>query len=206
MKIGILGGSFNPITNLHLLTAEIVMDELKLDKVYFEPVNRLYEKKGLIPEVHRYIMCSKAINQFNNKNIKLGVYEIEQDHIVKTYELAKHYKDTYNSDIYVIMGADNLEAFDKWRKIEGELVEELFSEMKIVAVSRNGYNEQEVINNSEFLTKYKENIELIEFPVVNNISSTIIRDRIKNKKTIKGLVPNNVDEYIKKKELYNGDI
>ena len=104
------------------------------------------------------------------------------------------------------MGADNLEAFDKWRKIEGELVEELFSEMKIVAVSRNGYNEQEVINNSEFLTKYKENIELIEFPVVNNISSTIIRDRIKNKKTIKGLVPNNVDEYIKKKELYNGDI
>ncbi len=183
-KIGILGGAFNPPHLGHLLIAEQISDELKLDQILFLPNFKTPNNKKVIDHRDRIKMIKLSIK--NNAKFKMDLSEIKRkgtSYTINTIEQIKQ-KNPEN-DYYFIVGADELNKLDKWYKIN-----ELNEMITFIGVNR--YED-------DFETKYN----VIKINVSkNNVSSTEIRSRIKNNKSIKYLVNEDVEKYIKKKGLY----
>ena len=196
-KIGIYGGTFNPITYLHLLTVERAIEEFNLDLCILEPVHSSYEKESIIDSKHRSNMIQLAIE--NNNHLLLGQYEINEFGWVPTIETLRHYKSVYGwCEIYFICGSDVLNDMPHW-----SFIKELFSEFKVICVQRNNDNiHQNIILQNNVLLKNKNNINIIFENVVNNVSSSSIRNLVKNNLSIKYLVPESVEKYIYNNDLY----
>lgn len=196
-KIGIYGGSFNPITNLHLLTVERAIEELKLDKCIIEPVSDGYYKRELINHQHRQNMISLAIE--DNDKIELGKYECKQLCQPNTIDTLKHYKEIYGwCEIYFICGSDNLKEMSTWANYD-----EIVRSFKLLCIQRDNDNVyQDIILKDRYLIKYKDNIKIINENVINNISSSAIRNLVGANMSIKYLLPESVRQYIYKNKLY----
>ena len=191
MKIGIFGGSFNPIHNMHLKIANYLIENKYLDKIIFVPTGDKYSYKTHMLEADkRLIMINLAIK--DNPNILSSDYEIKNQ-MVYTYETLNYFKELYHNDkIYFVCGMDNLDYLDKWQKPEEIL------KFPIIVVNRN----KEKMN-SKFL-KYK-NIKQVKIKL-SSLSSTLIRKKIKDNKSIKDLVPKDVEKYITINNLYRRDL
>ena len=191
MKIGIFGGSFNPIHNMHLKIANYLIENKYLDKIIFVPTGDKYSYKTHMLEADkRLIMINLAIK--DNPSILSSDYEIKNQ-MVYTYETLNYFKELYHNDkIYFVCGMDNLDYLDKWQKPEEIL------KFPIIVVNRN----KEKMN-SKFL-KYK-NIKQVKIKL-SSLSSTIIRKKIKDNKSIKDLVPKDVEKYITINNLYRRDL
>lgn len=185
-RIGILGGTFNPIHTGHLLLAEGIKEKLHLDYVLFIPCNFPPHKKSLKLALakHRFNMVRLAVK--GNPKFKVSALEIKRGGIsysVDTLdELYKLYRG--NAKFFFIIGSDSLKGLRTWKSIN-----KLMKLCKIVAVTRPGYR-----------LKYRgvKNIELPTLPV----SSTDIRKFVKRGMSIKHLVPDSVRKYIIKCGLY----
>ena len=198
-KIGIFGGTFNPISNLHLLTMTRAIEELNLDKIFIEPVNDSYTKESLISSKHRVNMINLAIQ--DNKKFKLGTYEVNQLLQPNTINTLDYYKERFGwCEIYFICGSDNLIDINNgnWRGYK-----DIFKKHKVIVLQRNNDNiYQNIILKNDIMLKYKNNIKIIYENVVNNISSTAIRKLVHCNMSIKYLLPNLVEKYIKDNNLY----
>ncbi|NLM04637.1 MAG: nicotinate-nucleotide adenylyltransferase [Clostridiales bacterium] len=194
-----MGGTFNPIHLGHLFIAETAFEELKLNKIIFIPTGDPPHKKNedVIDGHHRLEMTKIAIN--SNKNFVVSNIEIKRKGYSYTVETIDELFNVYGRDIelYFITGTDTFMELETWKNYK-----ELFHRVTIVVVTRLGFND--IILNKR-IEHYKKihgaNIIKLTAPILE-ISSTNIRDRIKNKKSIKYLLPEKVEEYIYKNQLY----
>jgi nicotinate-nucleotide adenylyltransferase len=193
-SIGILGGSFDPIHNGHLLIAECVMQELKLEAILFTPANCPPHKlQSYAPSVHRAEMIKLAIA--DNDNFYLNTMELDDHSLKYTVDSIAKMRDFLpDVKINLILGADMALDFRHWR------MPELIMEMAdIVAVNRPGL----AIEQLRYMIDWPpvSRIKIINVPGVD-ISSTDIRERVANGKSIRYLTPYPVVKYIKTHNLY----
>jgi nicotinate-nucleotide adenylyltransferase len=190
MKFGILGGSFDPIHNAHLQMAKTALKEFSLDKIIFVPAYIPPHKSKLIAsEKDRYNMLSDAIK--GNKQYEIDTYEIDSKKVVYSYQMLDYIKNKYNPDnLKMIIGADSFNKLYSWKNSEY-----IVKEYGFIVFPRPNIN----IDVQSPCYKYC----LFSKKVMEEISSTVIRQKIKDKEDISQYVPQQVYEYIKKKNLYN---
>lgn len=189
MKIGLYGGTFDPIHFGHLITATYVKEIRQLDKIIFMPcyISPLRQQELRLSSVDRYNMVKSSISEI--PYFSVSDLEINRAEISYTIDTIKELKKTYN-DIELIIGYDNLLVFDKWKDPD-----EIFNLVKVIVVNRK----VEIIplNNTYF-----PDAILIDNPLIE-ISASQIRNRIANNLNIDFLVPQIVKEYIYKNKLYH---
>jgi nicotinate-nucleotide adenylyltransferase len=189
-KIGIMGGTFDPIHNGHLITATFIKENYDFDKILFIPcyISPLKTDINSSSSLHRLNMLKLAIegvSYFDYSDI-----ELQNPEISFTYNtLLKLNGDGLKLNL--IIGFDNYVVFDKWYNPEGIL--ELAD---IFVLNRN--NDKSKV---EIKHKYKEYFNFINNPLIE-ISSTEIRNRVNEGKDITYLVPNKVRDYILMNNLY----
>lgn len=198
MKIAIMGGTFDPIHIGHLILAERVRDSKKLDQVIFIPtgVNPLKKDKNISSSVHRLEMLRLAIE--SNPYFSISTIEIERGGLSYTIDTLRALRVKYkDDDLYFIIGSDIIFQLEKWKDFK-----ELFKLCKFILVDRPGNEYKEIDEKIQELNiNYQLSFERVTLPLMD-ISSSDIRNRVKSKKSIKYLVPTNVEDYIKKHKLY----
>jgi nicotinate-nucleotide adenylyltransferase len=186
MKIGLFGGSFNPIHNNHLDIIKYLINKKIVDEVWIIPCKKHAFNKALINPKDRVNMINLAIKKL--KNVKVCDIELKSRGKNYTIKTIRKLKSKYPYNFYLISGSDFFWEIDRWYKVE-----DLIKEINFIIFKRVNYP----IKKIKGLTVYK---------IVNlagrNISSTEIRKKIKQEKSIKRLVPIKVEEYIKKNKLY----
>lgn len=188
-QVGILGGNFNPVHLAHLVMADQVQQQLGLDEVYLMPTYlppHVDEKKTISSE-HRLAMLELAVED----NPFLGIEPIELIRKGKsyTYDTMKELTEKNPEvDYYFIIGGDMVEYLPKWHKID-----ELLQLVQFVGIRRPHYSQ---------ITDYP--IIWVDVPQMD-ISSTLIRQKVKNGCSTRYLLPDNVINYIHEKGLYVND-
>ena len=196
-QIVMFGGSFNPPLNSHFLLAQQIINEYsEIEKILFMPVNSKYQKADLISNMHRYEMLKLVCNK--NEKFEVSKLEIESSRPLYTIEtLTKLQKEYLEYEIAFIIGSDNLKQIDTWKTPE-----KLVQNFKIYVLQRAEDNIEEIIQNNKFLKKHEQAFIKIENKIKTNLSSTFVRESIKNGKSIKYLAPEEVISYIEKNKLY----
>ena len=185
MRIGVFGGSFNPPHLMHLNIAKDLLRLKYLDKVIFVPTGNKYSKDDLIDIKYRIEMLKIMIISYDDMIV--SDYE-NQDRVVYTYETLDYFKKKYlGSEIYFILGADNLKQISNWKNSEY-----ILSNYKLL-----------VINRGDDKIEIKDNVVVTDI-LNNDISSTFIRNNIDNDDIIKKYLDKNVLGYIRKEKLYEG--
>ena len=195
--IVVYGGSFNPILYSHLSIAEQVVNQFKqVKKVMFVPVSTQYEKAGLIENKHRYEMIKLAIS--GNENFLVSDIELKNKEQLHTFQtLQKLQKQYIDNELWFMMGTDNLKEINTW-----SYAAELLKNYKIVIIERDNDQLAEIIEQNKLLKQYQSHLQKLEIKLVKNMSASYVRQKIKNKESITGLLPPNVEEYIVKNNLY----
>jgi len=199
MRIGIFGGAFNPVHNGHLNLAKNYSFSLKLDKIIFVPTSVPPHKSSadLVPKADRMNMLSLAIDGY--ENFELSDIEFERQGKSYTVYTLEELKKIYPADdFFLIVGADQFLAFHTWHKYK-----KILDMVTICTCARESEEEK------SRMLHYAENLDgldmnrffLSEYPVMK-LSSSTIRDKIRNGEDISSLVPEKVKEYIIEKGLY----
>lgn len=195
-----MGGTFNPIHNGHLMLAQCSYEQFKLDKIWFMPSKNPPHKleEYIENEVHRTNMIKRAIK--NNSNFELFTFELLREGLTYTVDTLKLLKKEYkNTSFYFIMGEDSLFQIETWKNPK-----ELFELTPIILARRGGFLQKDLEKQMTYIkNKYESNIQLLDSPIFE-ISSNFIRNNIKNGKSIKYYVAEEVEEYIYENKLYIG--
>lgn len=200
-RIAIMGGTFDPIHYGHLVTAEAVREQFKLEKVIFVPTGIPPHKKHrkVSSKEDRYLMTVLAT--VTNPHFQVSDIEIKRDGYTYTVDTLREFRSVYGEDaeIYFITGADAVMEILTWKDVELTL-----KMCKVVSAYRPGFDINMFKSKVEEIERiYKKKVYLIEVPALA-ISSTDIRDRVRDNRTIKYLLPEQVENYILKKGLYRG--
>lgn len=185
-QVGILGGNFNPVHNAHLIVADQVRQQLKLDEVLLMPefIPPHVDTKETIDEYHRYSMLKMAIAGMEGLGIE--TIELERRGISYTYDTMKLLKEKNpDTDYYFIIGADMVDYLPKWHRID-----ELVQLVQFVGVQRPRYKAG---------TSYP--VIWVDVPLLD-ISSSMVRSFIKQGRVPNFMVPHEVLDYIEEKGLY----
>lgn len=196
-KIGIIGGTFNPIHLAHLYIAYEAKCQLNLDKVIFMPAGSPPHKKNedILEAPLRYKMVLEAIKKY--EDFEISNYEIEKEGFSYTYETLENFKSEDNI-LYFITGADCLINIEKWKNPD-----RIFKASKLVVFNRPGYDKESLkLQKNEIEKKYNTSINFLDIMDLE-ISSTMIRDRIKEGKKIDFFIPKEVLDFIIKNNIYN---
>lgn len=196
-KIGIIGGTFNPIHLAHLYIAYEAKCQLNLDKVIFMPAGSPPHKKNedILEAPLRYKMVLEAIKKY--EDFEISNYEIEKEGFSYTYETLENFKSKDNI-LYFITGADCLINIEKWKNPD-----RIFKASKLVVFNRPGYDKESLkLQKNEIEKKYNTSINFLDIMDLE-ISSTMIRDRIKDGKKIDFFIPKEVLDFIRKNNIYN---
>lgn len=198
MKIGILGGTFDPIHNGHLIIGEYARVSANLDKVIFMPsgIHPFKDNKKVTDSKKRSRMIELAIK--SNPYFRISTIEIERAGINYTIDSLRCLKEQYkDNEIYFIIGSDILFQIEKWKEF-GNLIRLC----KFILFYRIGKDEEKIVEKiQELKTKYNMNIDKIHSPIFP-ISSTEIRQRVEQGISIKYLVQENVEKYILENNIY----
>lgn len=188
-KIGIFGGTYDPIHIGHLITAQTVYEQRNLDKILFIPCNISPHKVGLhtAPAKDRLEMVKLATAPV--VHFEVSDYEIRKGEVSYTYDTIKHFV-SQGCEIELIIGYDNLLVFDKWR--EPEAILELAKVLVLKRKPETGSNE---------FNKFFQSVDFLDTPIIE-ISSTEIRERIRKGMSIDFFVPDSVKDYIERNKLY----
>ena len=192
-KIGIFGGSFNPIHNGHLFVAQNVKESLVLDKIIFIPTGIAPHKdnSNFASKEHRYNMVKSAVEgKFDISDI-----EVKTDKVCYAVDTMSEIKNVYpDDDLYYIIGADSLVDFMSWKEPL-----KLFEMLHLVVVDREDADIEKCAE--EYRNKYDAKITICHIGKYD-VSSTLIRELIKNTGRCGGHVPAKTEEYIIKHKLY----
>lgn len=188
MKIGILGGTFNPIHIGHLILGDEARRILNLDKLIFVPayLPPHKEEEDLIDAEDRYKMVALAIKE--NPFFEVSKSEINRRDKSYSIQTIREFKDRFGekAELFLITGSDVLEEISMWREID-----KIFKLSNFIVANRPGYPTKEI----------PPEVRLISIIAIN-LSSSGIRERIREGKSIRYLVPERVRQYIIKKKLY----
>lgn len=197
-RIGILGGSFNPVHNGHISMAYIALYEFMLGEVIFLPLGVPPHKPSecIAPACHRIEMLKLAISSENR--FSLSTIETERDGITYTADtlelIARGNTDT---DYYYIIGADTLFELESWKRID-----RIMTLTHFICILRPGHEKPLIMHCADRLNKkygYKIHLSQDRGP---DISSSLVRMMAKENKLLEGLVPKTVADYIVNNRLY----
>ncbi len=199
-RIGIMGGTFDPIHFGHMVAAEYARQKFNLDKVVFIPSGSPPHKEYHVTfSEHRYLMTVLA----TVSSPFFGVSRIEIDQSRPSYTvdtITQIQKMLPNKELFFISGADAIMDILTWKDPL-----ELLESCHFIAATRPGYSFDKLGSVLSFLglpeEKQKQQVSLMEIPSITT-SSTDIRNRVGRGESISYLVPENVEAYIKKYELY----
>lgn len=200
MKIGIMGGTFDPIHNGHLALGHTAYEQFDLDEVWFMPNGNPPHKEQSSIKMDadtRSHMVEIAIA--GTKEFRLEKYEVTREGVCCSYETMEYFKSQYPEDeFYFIIGADSLFAIETW--VHPEL---LFPNCIILAAFRDEINTAKEMNlQIRYLEeKYNARIKLLNAPMVH-ISSSELRKRLMNGRPVSGWMPEAVEAYIEREQLY----
>ena len=196
-SIVIYGGSFNPPHNSHFSIAEQVLNQYEeVEKVIFAPVSDKYPKASLIETKHRYNMLKIIADK--NDGFMVSDIDMDGDKSLPTINVLEEMQKKFpDKEIWVLMGSDNLREIHTWDRPE-----ELVSKYKFLVMEREPDIIEKIINENELLKHYQSNFIKINQGIKTNFNSNYIRNQIKNNKSIRYLVPDEVYQYIKENKLY----
>ncbi|MDE6989293.1 MAG: nicotinate-nucleotide adenylyltransferase [Lachnospiraceae bacterium] len=194
-KIGIMGGTFNPIHNGHLQLAMAAQEQASLDQVLFMPSGNSYMKRNVLETQKRVDMVALAIAQY--PNFELSLVEAQKSGNTYTCETLK-YLTTSNPDVqyYFIIGADILFQIEQWRNPE-----QIYQVAVLVCAVRDDYDFDAIRKKGNLLKASGADIIYLNMPK-SDISSTDIRAKVKSSLPISKLVPPEVAHYIEQEHLY----
>ncbi len=196
-RIGIFGGSFDPIHQGHLLIAEWIRDELNFEKVVFVPthIHPLKHNASATPAHHRLTMVKLAIE--NNQFFEVSDIEIQKQSVSYTIDTLQAFRQKYPSpqyQLYFLIGQDNLNQLHLWKDPI-----KLVQLAQFVAFGRPGFEP------SPEAQPFLPFIQFIEIPLLE-ISATRVRERLRTGKTVRYMVPDAVIEYIHTHQLYQAPV
>ena len=179
MKLGIYMGSFNPPHKGHIKVINYLLNNSYIDKILVIPTLNYWDKNNLIDIKDRI----KMLKFFENNKI---IIDTNHNNLIYTYDLVKEIENDYpNDQLYIIMGADNIINFDKWKNYQ-ELLK-----YYIIVMNRND------VDINTYISKYNGHFIVINDFKPLNISSTEIRNNINSKYLDKRVI-----NYIKNNYLY----
>ena len=197
-KVGVMGGTFNPVHMGHLLLAEWTMEAAGLDSILFIPAGCPYMKNQgeILDGEERLKMVDLAIG--SREDFFCSDMEIRRGGYTYTYETLEQLKaENHDTEYYFIMGADCLLSMENWVHPE-----RIFRAGTLIAAARNGSPIDELEDKCRELEhRFHGSILLLPF-LSMEISSSDIRNRVKTGKSIRYLVPDPVLDYITEKKLY----
>jgi len=187
-RIGVMGGTFDPIHHGHLVAASEVAQSFDLDEVVFVPTGRPWQKDEVTASEHRYLMT--VIATASNPQFTVSRVDIDRDGPTYTIDTLRDLKSQRpGADLFFITGADAVAQILGWRNHQ-----ELWDLAHFVAVSRPGH----VLTTEGLPT---EDVSQLEIPALS-ISSTDCRARVRRGHPVWYLVPDGVVQYIAKHHLY----
>jgi len=189
MHIGLFFGSFNPIHIGHLALAEYLVEFTDLEQVWFvvSPHNPLKPKESLLPENNRLEMVHLAVNE--DSRFRVSDIEFRMPKPSYTIDTLSYLNEKFpDHNFSLIMGADNLESFHKWKNA-GLIIKKYHRYI----YPRHGSSGEEL--------KSHENITLLDAPKIE-ISSSFLRQAIKDGRTVRHFLPARVFEYIDEMNFY----
>jgi nicotinate-nucleotide adenylyltransferase len=190
IRLGVMGGTFDPIHNGHLVAASEVAAALKLDQVVFVPTGAPENKPEVTGGEHRYLMT--VIATAANPRFLVSRVDIDRDKPTYTVDTLTDLKNNYpDAELFFITGSDAIAQILAWKEVQ-----RLWDLAQFVAVSRPGHALQ--------IPDVPEGtVTVVEVPALS-ISSTDCRNRVSNGEPIWYLVPDGVVQYIGKHGLYKG--
>lgn len=187
-RIGVMGGTFDPIHNGHLVAASEVAAAFKLDEVIFVPTGQPWQKKKVSESEHRYLMT--VIATASNPRFTVSRVDIDRDSHTYTVDTLRDLRMAHpNDELFFITGADAITQILTWKDAD-----ELWGLAKFVAVTRPGHD-------LKLPPAPAGAIEVLEIPALA-ISSTDVRERARAGAPLWYLVPDGIVQYIAKHKLY----
>lgn len=190
-KIGLYFGTFNPIHSGHLVIANYLVEESDLDEVWMvvTPHNPLKKKKTLLDDVHRLAMVRIALEPYTKLKVSTIEFDLPQPNY--TVNTLAHLEEQYpDREFCLIMGEDNLKNFHKWKNYE--VILERYHIYVYPRISKGETQHQ--FNGHPHIHK-------IDAPIME-LSSTFIRNAIKEGKNIRPMLPDNVWTYLDEMNFY----
>lgn len=190
VRLGVMGGTFDPIHHGHLVAASEAAAAFSLDEVVFVPTGEPWQKDGVTAAEDRYLMS--VIATASNPRFKVSRVDIDREGPTFTIDTLRDLRALYpDADIFFITGADAIAQILSWRDVD-----QIWGLAQFVAVSRPGHK-------LELPPHPAGAISTLEIPALA-ISSTDIRARVEQSKPVWYLVPDGVVQYIGKHRLYRG--
>lgn len=199
MKIGIMGGTFDPIHIGHLLLGEFAYENFHLDEIWFlpngNPPHKTTDESGvsLDDRIEMVKLATDDVPYF-----RMNLYEASSKKHSYTYSTMRALREMYpEHEFFFILGADSLFSIEQWKNFR-----EIFPSCTILAAMRDDKDTESMQAQIRYLNgKYGADIRLLQAPLVE-ISSTTIRRRAENSLSIRYMVPDVVSEYIQSNALY----
>ncbi|MFO7612745.1 MAG: nicotinate-nucleotide adenylyltransferase [Clostridia bacterium] len=199
MKIGIMGGTFNPIHNGHMEMACEAAEKFGLDDILLIPTGNPPHKADdpVLSKYERYEMCLLAAAPHDN--VIVSSLEIERDSTTYTIDTLNELEASYGirDGIYFIIGGDTVFQLETWRDFR-----EVFKKCSFIVFGRSGIGDGKIRDEAERL-KQEHGAEIFHVPgAISPVSSSDIRERLIRGDSIEGMVPLSVGEYIRRHNLY----
>lgn len=186
-RIALFGGTFNPIHTGHLVMAELSRERYRLDEVIFVPSCRPPHKTiaNLAPPKDRYAMVRRALR--GNPFFRISDFEIKKRGKSFTIDTVTYFREKYKgAELFFIIGADSYKQLPTWKDIK-----DILKVVTFIVVNRPGYRER------------RGRIKHLSVTMPGlDVSSSYIRTRLKQGKSIKYLVPDSIIRYIEEQKLY----
>lgn len=196
IKVGIMGGTFDPIHIGHLILAMEAINYKNLDEVWFIPTGNpnFKQDKNVTDKQKRFEMVKIATQ--DNKKFNVCDYEINKNGVTYSWETMKYLRENYDYDFYFIMGEDSLMSVETW-----ENAEDFLKNTKILACIRRQEEMSKLDIKIDDLKSKGYFVEKILTSFID-ISSTKIREKVQTNQDFRYFVPNQVFEYIVRNKLY----
>lgn len=195
--IVVFGGSFNPPTNSHFSLAEQIhctFDEV--EQVIFMPVSDAYPKKDLLAAKYRVEMLQRVCEL--NPYFKVSTIEADRSRPLNSIETLRTMKNKYKDyDIWLIIGTDNLKLMTSWLGYK-----QILEEFKCLVLERDEDISEHIIEQDALLKAYKDRFIKIKESIHSDTSSTLLREKLRQGKSIRYMLPDEVYFYIRDKGLY----
>ncbi|MFM5968149.1 MAG: nicotinate-nucleotide adenylyltransferase [Micrococcales bacterium] len=190
-RIGVMGGTFDPIHNGHLVAASEVAAAFNLDEVIFVPTGQPWQKQVVSESEHRYLMT--VIATASNPRFTVSRVDIDRESATYTVDTLRDLREQFaDAELFFITGADAITQILSWKDAD-----QLWGLAKFVAVTRAGHE-------LKLPAAPSGAIEVLEIPALA-ISSTDVRERAAAGKPLWYLVPDGIVQYIAKYQLYRGE-
>lgn len=195
-RIGILGGTFDPMHIGHLILAENAYEQYDMDEIWIMPSGRPPHKSDVNVTSAETRSAIIKLSIAENRHLKYSGFELERDGYIYTVDTLRLLKEKYpDAEFYFIMGEDSMDTFDRWR-----MPEEIVKLAQIVVAIRS--KKTDVADKVErFNHAFRCNAQILNTPYID-ISSSGIRRRVAEGSSIKYMVVQDVEHYIYKNGLY----